>query len=137
MRDLSRISHTVLTRPADRRDVGRSGEDEHENALMGGTRVAYRAWKEGHLSRIASEGRRVIILGAGSAAANLLHNIGRSAEWRFVGLLDDDPVKLNREIHGFRVLGTLGELPTIAAEHEIELAVIAMPACRFRSRSTR
>ena len=74
---------------------------------MGGSRIAYRAWKEGHFSRLTSEGKRVIVLGAGSAAANLLKNLGRSPEWHFIGLLDDDPSKQKREIQGVRVLGTL------------------------------
>ncbi|HSD54005.1 MAG TPA: nucleoside-diphosphate sugar epimerase/dehydratase [Burkholderiales bacterium] len=104
-------------------------------AMMGGSRIAYRAWKEGHLSRLASdEGRRVVVLGAGAAAANLLGNLGRSAEWNFVGLLDDDPTKLRREIHGVPVLGSLTELPAIAAEREVELAIIAMPKASHRVR---
>jgi FlaA1/EpsC-like NDP-sugar epimerase len=97
-------------------------------AMMGGSRIAYRAWKEGHLSRLASDdGRRVVVLGAGAAAANLLGNLGRNAEWNFVGLLDDDPTKLRREIHGVPVLGSLTDLPAIAATREVELAIIAMP----------
>ena len=97
-------------------------------AIMGGSRIAYRAWKEGHLSRLGSDdGRRVVVLGAGAAAANLLGNLGRSPEWNFVGLLDDDRSKLRREIHGVPVLGSLAELPTIAAEREVQLAIIAMP----------
>jgi FlaA1/EpsC-like NDP-sugar epimerase len=97
-------------------------------AIMGGSRIAYRAWKEGHLSRIASdEGRRVVVLGAGAAAANLLSSLGRNPEWNFVGLLDDDLAKLRREIHGVPVLGSLTDLPAIAAAREVELAIIAMP----------
>ena len=68
-------------------------------AMMGGSRIAYRAWKEGHLSRLATDGgRRVVVLGAGAAAANLLSNLGRNPEWQFLGLLDDDPKKLRREV---------------------------------------
>jgi FlaA1/EpsC-like NDP-sugar epimerase len=94
---------------------------------MGGSRLAYRAWKEGHLSRVAGGGRRVVVLGGGAAAANLLKGLGRSEEWNFVGLLDDDPSKRNREIQGVKVLGTLADLPTIVADSAVELAVIAMP----------
>src|SRR5215468_5075576 len=96
--------------------------------IMGGSRVAFRAWKEGHLRRIATEGgKRVIILGAGTAAANLLKNLGRSPEWNFVGLLGDNPAKQSREIQGVKVLGTLAQLPEIAERVNVELAVIAMP----------
>ena len=57
----------------------------------------------------------MIVLGAGTAAASLLKNVGRSAEWHFVGLLDDDPAKRRREIQGVPVLGTLAELAEIAS----------------------
>jgi FlaA1/EpsC-like NDP-sugar epimerase len=96
--------------------------------FMGGSRVAYRAWKEGHLRRLtAAGGRRVVILGADAAAANLLKSLGRSPEWHFLGLLDDDPRTRNREIQGVKVLGALARLPEIVAEEHVELAVIAMP----------
>jgi FlaA1/EpsC-like NDP-sugar epimerase len=95
--------------------------------MMGGSRLAYRAWKEGHLSRVGGGGRRVLVLGAGAAAANLLKNLGRSPDLHFVGLLDDDPAKRNREIQGVKVLGTLADLPAVAADNAAELAVIAMP----------
>jgi len=96
--------------------------------IMGGSRVAYRAWKEGHLRRLASgEGKRVLILGAGDAAANLLKNLGRSPEWNFLGLLDDDPKKRGRDLQGVKVIGTLADLAEIAEREHAELAVIAMP----------
>jgi FlaA1/EpsC-like NDP-sugar epimerase len=96
--------------------------------LMGGSRVVYRAWKEGHLRRLTADGgRRVIILGADAAAANLLKSLGRSPEWHFVGLLDDDRRTRGRELQGVKVLGTLNQLPEIAQREHAELAVIAMP----------
>jgi len=103
--------------------------------FTGGTRVAYRAWKEGHLTRLsAAAAKPVVILGAGAAAAGLLKGIGRNPDWHFVGLLDDDPKKLRREIQGLRVLGPLDALPAIATEHGIELAIIAMPGTTHGAR---
>jgi FlaA1/EpsC-like NDP-sugar epimerase len=96
--------------------------------IMGGSRIAYRAWKEGRLTRVeTATSKRVLILGAGEAAATLLKSLDRNPDWHFVGLLDDDPAKVKREIHGVRVLGTLEQLPQIAASAEAELAVVAMP----------
>ncbi len=95
---------------------------------MGFSRIAYRAWKEGRLTRLpAAQSKRVLILGAGEAAATLLKSLGRHPDWDFVGLLDDNPAKLKREIHGVPVLGTLEQLPEIAQRTEAELAVVAMP----------
>src|SRR5690606_15117490 len=95
--------------------------------LMGGSRVMYRAWKEGHLSRLDKAGEPVIVLGAGGAAASLIKSVNRLGDWYFVGLLDDDPTKQHREIHGVPVLGHLEDLPRIAEETGATTAVIAMP----------
>src|SRR5262249_4633572 len=55
--------------------------------VMSGSRIAYRAWKEGRIARLAAaDPKRVIVLGAGTAGANLLKSLGRSPEWTFVGL---------------------------------------------------
>jgi FlaA1/EpsC-like NDP-sugar epimerase len=95
---------------------------------MGFSRIAYRAWKEGRLTRLSSaQSKRVLILGAGEAAATLLKSLDRHPDWDFVGLLDDNTAKLTREIHGVPVLGTLEQLPEIAKRTEAELAVVAMP----------
>jgi FlaA1/EpsC-like NDP-sugar epimerase len=97
--------------------------------MMGGSRIAYRAWKEGRLSRLSSaNSKRVLILGAGEAAANLLKSLDRNPDWEFVGLLDDNPAKLTREIHGVPVLGTLEQLPEVVQRTEAELAIVAMPS---------
>ena len=51
------------------------------------------------------QGKPVIVLGAGTAGANLVRELARSSEWRLVGLLDDDPAKRGREILDHKVLG--------------------------------
>lgn len=104
-------------------------------ALMSGGRIAYRAWKEGRLLRLAPDvSKRVIVLGAGVAGANLLKNLGRSPEWTFVGLLDDDPEREGRDIDGFKVLGPLESLPDLAASRDIDQAIIAMPGVTHTAR---
>ncbi len=95
--------------------------------MMGGSRVIFRAWKEGYFSRLDAEGQPVLILGAGGAAADLIKSVGRLGDCHFVGLLDDDPAKLQREIHGVPVLGRIDELPRIAEKCGATAAVIAMP----------
>ncbi len=73
--------------------------------LMGGSRFAYRAWKEHRLyGALMAQGKPVLVLGAGQAAATLLRELARSSEWRVVGLLDDDPQKGGRTLLDVRVL---------------------------------
>jgi FlaA1/EpsC-like NDP-sugar epimerase len=97
-------------------------------AIMAGSRILYRAAREGHLVRLSRlDAKRVIVLGGGGAAARLLETVARSNEWEVVGLLDDDPAKQGREIHGVKVLGRLDDLPRLAGTLSLVQAVIALP----------
>ncbi len=96
---------------------------------MGGTRFAYRAWREHQLyGRIHLEGEPVLILGAGDAAVMLLRELKRSEEWRVIGLLDDEAGKRGRSIDGVPVLGGLDEVAALAARLQVNNAIIAMPS---------
>lgn len=95
--------------------------------FMGGSRLAYRAWKERNIGKLgALYGKPMVILGAGDAAISLLKDLAGSAEWRVIGLLDDDDTKQRRQILGATVLGRITDLPTIAARFAVEYAIIAM-----------
>lgn len=97
--------------------------------IMGGSRFAYRAWKERRFYGIAQrEGNPVLVLGAGDTAVTLLKELERSREWRVVGLLDDDPAKQGTSILGVKVLGRLEALPSLAPQLGAGHAIIAMPS---------
>lgn len=96
--------------------------------LMGGSRLVYRAWKEHRLyGALQIEGRPVLVLGAGDAAADLLRELARSRDWRVVGLLDDDPAKLGRQINGVRVVGFIADIAQHAAALEVAHVIVALP----------
>jgi len=96
--------------------------------IMGGSRLAYRAWKEGRLASLASiGGEPVFILGAGAAADKLIREIAPSPQWRLVGLLDDNRAKQGRSLHGIPVLGALHEVADLAAQREVTHVIVAMP----------
>jgi FlaA1/EpsC-like NDP-sugar epimerase len=95
---------------------------------MGGARALYRSLKEFYLyGGLIGQGKPVIVLGAGTAGANLVRELARSSEWRLVGLLDDDPAKQGREVLGHKVLGSISELPMWADQLKTDFAIIAMP----------
>ena len=97
--------------------------------IMGGSRFAYRLWKEHHLYGFTHhQGKSVVVLGAGDTAASLLKELERSPEWRVVGLLDDEPAKQGSLILGVKVLGKLDALPGLAKDLGAGHAIIAMPA---------
>ena len=100
--------------------------------LMAGSRICYRSWKEWRLYGNTSEqGTPVLVLGAGDAAVGLLKELSRSADWRVMGLLDDDPNKRQRLLHGARVLGNIDELPRLARLLKVKHAIIAMPSVMY------
>lgn len=97
--------------------------------VMGGSRALYRVAKESRsYGGLIAKGKPVIVIGAGQAGANLVRELSRSAEWRLVGLLDDDASKRGREILGYKVLGTLDELPAYSQRLKAQSAIIAMPS---------
>ncbi len=97
--------------------------------ITGGSRALYRAVKEFYLyGGLIGKGKPVIVLGAGTAGANLVRELARSSEWRLVGLLDDDPAKRGREILGHKVLGSFSELPLWAEQLKADTAIIAIPS---------
>jgi FlaA1/EpsC-like NDP-sugar epimerase len=97
--------------------------------LMGGSRLAYRAWKEHRLGVVAHPGSRtVLVAGAGSAADFFLRELRRQpCGMRVAGLLDDDPVKQGRQLQGVPVLGPLSDLEKAARRTGAELLVLALP----------
>ncbi|MFX1716127.1 polysaccharide biosynthesis protein [Paraburkholderia sp. A1RO-5L] len=97
--------------------------------VMGGARALYRATKEFYLyGGLVAQGKPVIVVGAGGAGASLARELSRSAEWRLVGLLDDDPAKKGREIYGYKVLGPISDIEHWAAALRCEFAIIAIPS---------
>ncbi len=103
--------------------------------LMGGSRMLYRAWKERNIGRLgALYGKPVVVLGAGDTAVTLLKDLAHSKEWRVIGLLDDDPVKLGRQILGATVLGGINDMPAVTARYDVSHAIIAMPSTTHQVR---
>lgn len=98
-------------------------------ALMAGSRFGYRMIRE-HLRARATvnTGEPVIVVGAGDAGVALLRELQRSPRWRAVALVDDDPGKRGRIVHGVPVLGRVSEIGPVARRLGAGTAVIAMAA---------
>ncbi len=99
--------------------------------LAGGERLAVRYTLEGRLSRLArrgARGKRVLVVGAGEAAERLLRQLSHDVDGRMnvVALLDDDPGKQHRSLHGVPVAGEVNCLDAVVRRQQIELVVIAI-----------
>ena len=73
-----------------------------------------------------------LIIGAGDAGALLVDNIRINnylKDLHVVGIIDDDPLKLGREIHGIRVLGNRRDIINIAKKKNVDIIIFAIPSC--------
>lgn len=103
--------------------------------MMGGSRLAYRAWKEHRLygfSRL--QGKPVFIMGAGEAAVALVKDLQRSKDWQVVGLFDDDTSIHGRQLVGIKVLGSINDINKLAQDFEVEHVIVAMPSAMHQQR---
>ena len=85
-------------------------------AVMGGNRLAYRAWREGRLLPLVTKPHAtpVLVIGAGDAAAGLLKDLAASPQWAVIGLLDDDARKHGAEVMGVKVYGGVERVGEVA-----------------------
>ena len=103
--------------------------------IMAGSRLAFRMRGERRLAAaLPAEREPVFVLGAGQAGAKLIAELFRSKSWRVVGVLDDDPMKRGREIHGVPILGPLSELSNWCAALSVGDAIIALPGASHQIR---
>lgn len=102
-------------------------------ALMSGTRFLTRAARENYIPGL--RGRRceetnTLIIGAGSAGQMIAREIqqNRSLNKRIVGFIDDDPMKQECRIVGYKVLGTQEVLVEVCRREQVEEIISAIPS---------
>jgi len=93
-----------------------------------GPRLCYRWFKDQRLQLHRQDGKRTLIVGAGHAGMLLIRDLIHRQEYLPVALVDDDPAKTNREIHGVRVFGTLADIPELVKILELDLILLAIPS---------
>ena len=95
---------------------------------LGAPRLLYRWTKDCGAYR--GTGKRVLIVGAGTAGEMLARDLlrAREREYRPVAFVDDNPAKQSAEIHGIRVMGRCADISEVVAGSAIELILIAVPS---------
>jgi FlaA1/EpsC-like NDP-sugar epimerase len=83
-----------------------------------------------NLRRQRREGKRLLIIGAGDCGEKICREIHDNPHlgYRVMGFIDDDPLKLNRRIHGIPVLGNVEDLEYYATQLNVKEILIAMPS---------
>lgn len=91
-----------------------------------GGRSAWRLWRS--RSRGVGEAIPLVVIGAGQAGEDVVRSLthDRSAGFRPVAFVDDDPLKANLRINGVPVLGTTDQLAEVATRVGAKTALLAI-----------
>lgn len=95
--------------------------------LLSGLRVNSGMILQARDARRSGDRTPVLIVGAGSAALQLLQAL-KGTSYRPVGLVDDDPYKRKLKFEGVSVVGRIDELPQLAERCEAAEVLIAIPS---------
>ncbi len=99
--------------------------------IMGGSRFAYRSWKEHRLyGPTQLRGQPVLVIGSGEAADSLLREIRRSGVWYAVAVIEDDPSRSGRQLRGLPIISPIEQIGAVADRLGAQHAIIAMPGAR-------
>lgn len=95
--------------------------------FLAGSRMAFRLFRQLLPVASSSNGRRVLIYGAGDGGELLLRELLNNRELQYspVGFLDDDPAKSGKVIHGLKVFGGNGDLPEICKGNDVDEVLIS------------
>jgi len=74
--------------------------------------------------------KRVLVIGAGEAAEMLIQSMHKDKyrSYHIVGLIDDNPHKCKRRIHGIPVLGNRFDIASITEKYDIDEIMLAIPS---------
>ncbi len=101
---------------------------------LSGTRFIIRLSRPFRWRGRRTNGRRkkILIVGASDAAEMILREIiyQHKHNYEVVGLVDDNPEKYKRRIHGVMVLGTTSDIPDIVDRKNVEEIIIAAPTLK-------
>jgi len=98
--------------------------------LVSLSRFSGRFFNELKFGSVKTRKKRVLIIGAGDAGEMIVREMIRQAagEYIAIGFLDDDPVKIGKQIHGVRVLGPISKLEAAISKYSIDEVIMAIPS---------
>nr|WP_221378101.1 nucleoside-diphosphate sugar epimerase/dehydratase [Actinoplanes polyasparticus] len=98
--------------------------------LAAGVRYAVRLTRDQRLRPSPAQGGRVVVMGAGEGATQVVRAMLRDPASPYVpvALLDDDPAKRTLQIMGVPVAGTRRALADVVRRFEADVVLIAIPS---------
>ena len=72
----------------------------------------------------------IIIIGAGQGGERLIRDIQHTPKlhYKIIGIIEDDPLKQHKRIHGIPVIGTVENLPEIIVNNSVKKVFVAIPS---------
>ncbi|MGA1840533.1 MAG: polysaccharide biosynthesis protein [bacterium] len=107
--------------------------------LTGGLRLGIRLFfdyrKRGSFTwnkdkKLQKKGKKVLIIGAGDAGEKILREIHDNVDLHYhvIGFLDDDYNKINRLIHGVKVIDSIDGIISLQERTDFDEIIIALPS---------
>ncbi|HMQ04655.1 MAG TPA: hypothetical protein PKD26_12120 [Pyrinomonadaceae bacterium] len=92
-----------------------------------GSRLTFRLIREMIPAAHISDGRRILIYGAGDGGEMVLRELRNNPTWNYrpIGFIDDDPLKKDKVINGLKVFDSNGSLAEICGEYDIQEILIS------------
>src|SRR3989344_650092 len=103
--------------------------------FCGGIRISKRVYLHITGSTRMSKKEKTLIIGAGDAGEQILRSIisSKSSPYYPIGFVDDNPIKQGVNIHGYKVLGKISDIPKIITNYQVKELIVALP---FSNNST-
>jgi FlaA1/EpsC-like NDP-sugar epimerase len=99
-------------------------------------RSVYSILSKSHINWHYKAKKRLMIVGAGMAAASLISEIRKNKSDRYlpVCLVDDNPDKLGRFINGLKIRGNIEDIPRLCKELSVDIIFICIPSATASQR---
>lgn len=98
--------------------------------LIGGSRFAWRMYRDTYLLKEHGDYKKVLVIGAGAAGTMVVRELKQtpSLKMKPIGFVDDDFTKHHLEIMSLPVLGGVKEVVRLVDEFEVDHIIIAIPS---------
>lgn len=98
--------------------------------FLGASRFSFRLFHEREPRAGESQLSRTLVVGAGEAGRMIVRQMKQNPQWgrKPILFIDDDRTKWGLEIFGLEVSGPISEIPHLAAAHQVDQIVIAIPS---------
>ncbi len=105
--------------------------------LRFGLRMLRYVSSEGKTTGKESDVERVMIVGAGQAAHEIIKDLqlGRQGEYHISTIVDDNPIKKNRYLEGIKIKGSREDIPRLAEKYQIDKIIFAIPTATAEERA--